>query len=161
MRFVLLSLALVLAGCGGDERSGDGGAGSDGGPSSTMRDGAPGPGVDSGSTMSTPGRIGDPCSTDADCTEPPDAECFTRIENPLTGGVVEEFPGGFCSKGCEGSEDCGGAEDVGCASLGMSGGGGGSQLQFCTPSCEGPMDCRSDEGYRCQMLFGFGFCAPP
>jgi hypothetical protein len=166
MRWMPWILALVLAACGGDDqRTGDGGSGpapgSDGGPSTTPGDGGSAAGSDAGPTMSTGGGIGDPCSTDADCTEPPDAECFTTIENPLTGGVVEEFPNGFCSKGCEESSDCGSGENVACASSGMSGGGGGSRLQYCTIACDGPADCRSDEGYRCQTFFGFGFCAPP
>jgi hypothetical protein len=32
---------------------------------------------------------------------------------------------------------------------------------FCTTSCTSDAECRSAEGYRCQMLFGFGYCAPP
>ncbi|HJL13999.1 MAG TPA: hypothetical protein RMH99_00010 [Sandaracinaceae bacterium LLY-WYZ-13_1] len=156
-----LLLLVLLAGCDGDARPG-----TDGGPSSGADATTPGadaatPQIDGSTDPPTGGAIGDPCTADADCTDPPDAECFTRIENPLTGAVVEEFPNGFCSKGCESSEECGGAEDVVCASSGMSSGGGGSRLQLCTPSCEGPADCRSDEGYGCQMLFGFGFCAPP
>lgn len=100
--------------------------------------------------------IGDPCSSDDECTEPLDAQCFTESVGSVS------WPNGFCSKPC-GAEDapddeCGPV--AGCATLSSSGGGSSMSGQFCTPPCESDADCRSDEGYRCQLLLGFGVCAP-
>ena len=97
---------------------------------------------------------------DADCTDPPDAECFTEVTNPFTGAVIASYPGGFCSKGCEEQSECGSGGDAVCVSQSSSGGGGGTSSQTCTIACETDADCRQSEGYRCAMLFGFGYCTP-
>lgn len=157
---VLAALALG-PGCDGDSGTGsDGGTGSDVDGATLESDGGRSGGDGGGSGSG--GRIGDACETDADCTEPAGAECFTTIENPLTGGVVANFPNGMCSLPCDpmgdGSE-CG-EGDVVCASTSMSGGMSSSTLTLCLPSCQGPADCRVDEGYGCQMIFGFGYCSP-
>ncbi|MCA9605402.1 MAG: hypothetical protein KC619_07395 [Myxococcales bacterium] len=157
---ILAVCALSIAGCADDRGTGDAGGGPPpGADASVATDGAT-PGPDAASPPGG-GGIGDPCTTNADCTDPPDAECFTVIENPISGGVVAEFPGGFCSRGCEGIEDCGGGADVTCASSSSSGGGSSTSLMYCTIACSGPEDCRASEGYTCQTIFGFGWCAPP
>ncbi len=117
--------------------------------------------VSSADVTTSGGReIGDPCTDDSECTNPPDAVCFTRIENPFNGQVIASYPGGFCSKGCENTADCGTGDNVTCVSQSSSGGGGGSSSMTCTISCESDAECRQSEGYRCQMLLGFGFCTP-
>ncbi|MFK7990512.1 MAG: hypothetical protein AB8I08_31110 [Sandaracinaceae bacterium] len=165
MRRCVLLLVLTLAlsaGCD-DDRTG----GTDGGPTPSADSGLDGgaTGTDAGGTGTDAGPvggggIGDPCSSDAQCTDPPDATCFTEIMNPFTGATIASYPNGFCSKGCEASEDCGSSERATCVSQGSSGGGGGSSSMTCTLSCESDADCRQAEGYRCQTLLGFGFCTP-
>lgn len=128
----------------------------------TMTDGGGAvPGSDAGQTMSGGLGIGEACTSDDQCTDPPDATCFRDVENPFTGNVEYSFPNGFCSKPCEESEECGSNENAACASLSSSGGGGGTTFQFCTVGCSDPSGCRTDEGYQCMVLFGgFGFCTP-
>ncbi|MEM9070106.1 MAG: hypothetical protein AAGE52_16485 [Myxococcota bacterium] len=104
--------------------------------------------------------IGEACAVDSDCTNPPDARCFTEVTNPLTGETLASYPNGFCSKGCETTADCGTGDDVTCVTQSSSGGGGGSSSMLCTTSCTSDAECRQAEGYRCQMLLGFGFCTP-
>lgn len=146
----------TTAGCSEtSRRSGDGGSEPADGAASDD-DGATdddGGTTGDGGTGTASGKIGDPCTSDSDCTEPADAECF------MSDGPVD-WPNGFCSKACEESAECGDGE-AGCASLSMSGGGGGVSGMFCSPPCESDADCRSDEGYSCTMILGFGFCSPP
>lgn len=158
LALVVAALLALVPGCADDRGAGDGGGPPPGLDGSVATDGSA-PGLDA----TAPGGrgIGEPCTSDADCTDPPDAECFTVIENPLSGEIVEEFPNGFCSRGCEEITDCGSGEDVTCASSSSSGGGSSTQLMFCTTACSGPADCRASEGYTCQTIFGFGYCAPP
>lgn len=150
-------LALLLCvGCDDAGAPADGGRTADGG---TRADGSAGD--DAGAT-SGGGAIGDACTTDADCTEPPGAECFTTIMNPFDGSIVASFPNGMCSLACDpmgGGDECG-EGDVVCASTSMSGGMTSSQLNLCLPACSGPQDCRTDEGYQCRTIFGFGYCSP-
>lgn len=127
----------------------DGGAGSGG---SSTASGA------GGSASTYGGQIGDACATDADCTVPPDAECWTTIG----GGMAPEitFPGGYCSKDCDpesSDNECG--DVAGCSSFGVSGGQGSVTLTMCAPPCGSDAECREDEGYRClQLLPGIGVC---
>jgi hypothetical protein len=142
---LLLGLSLAL-GCGDDRRPGaDAGGGVDAGGT---------PGGDGGATGGA--AVGDPCTSAADCALP-GAECFTESFGSVS------WPGGFCSKSCGGEDapenECG--EVAGCASIGSSGGGMGISGMFCSPPCSSDAECRQAEGYRCQMLFGFGFCVPP
>jgi hypothetical protein len=149
MRLCALLLLLPLLGCDDDRRvAGDGGST----PPATDGGGTPVDGAMSGGRV-----VGDPCTSDDQCTEPPDAECFTESVGSVS------WPNGFCSKPC-GDEDapddeCG--PTAGCATLSSSGGGSSLSGQFCSPPCESDADCRSDEGYGCQLILGFGVCAPP
>jgi len=157
---VFPALLLAVAACGSDrDRRGDGGRPPviDGGPGRV--DGGPG-GVDGG-----PGggaAIGDPCTSDADCTEPPDAVCFTTVGGGPAPTI--DFPNGYCSKACDpegdATEQCG--TEAGCASSSMSGGGGGVSFQFCASMCMTDADCRAAEGYRCNVILAGlpGWCAP-
>ena len=150
----LLCLSL-LAACGDDPRRARLDAGpitapSDARPSATSDATAPPP---SGS-----GGVGDPCTVDTDCVDPPDLMCMRD------GVAGVSFPGGFCTKACGEGEDpppdeCG-SEGV-CATLSMSGGGIGVSGQFCTTSCESTADCRASEGYTCRTILSFGVCGPP
>lgn len=162
---VWLGLALVV-GCGASGGSGGsngtgaqagaagvgvggGGGGSGGGSSGT------------GGSSAGSGEIGEACSSNADCTAVPGAECYTTIG----GGPVPTvtFPGGFCSKTCDtqsSEKECG--EKAGCASIGASGGRVSTTLTLCTPPCASDADCRAAEGYKCfQIIPGVGVCTPP
>jgi len=150
-----------LPGCDDDRGTGDAGGpgpGVDAGPLGSSDSSVP-PGTDAGTSSTGGGAIGDACATDADCTDPPDAECFTTFENPFDGSIIASFPNGYCSKGCESVDDCGGG-DVTCASGSMSGGMSSTMFMYCAPTCGDASECRADEGYRCQMIFGFGYCSP-
>lgn len=161
---------LMLEGCSatGDGSTGPGGggaaateagSGATGGGTGATGGGTGATGSGGGSTGS--GEIGEPCATDADCTDPPDAECWTTIG----GGPVPTitFPGGYCSKACGddgGANECG--ESGGCSSTSMSGGGSSVTLQMCRAPCQSNEECRAAEGYRCQIVIpGFGVCVPP
>lgn len=139
----------ALCGCGDDPRPGpvgDRDAGGGGTDASVA--------ADVGTTSERP--VGAPCASDAECTDPSDAECFTESFGSVS------WPGGFCSKACDpdgGDGQCG-TSGI-CVSAGSSGGGSSISGMFCTTSCTSDAECRSAEGYRCQMLFGFGYCAPP
>lgn len=108
-------------------------------------------------------KVGEPCTRDEDCAEPPNAKCFTTVGGGFAPTVT--FPGGYCSRGCgnedSGSPDCG--EGGGCAQMGLSGGMGSSQMSFCAKICKKNEECRVAEGYTCRFFFpGLpGFCAPP
>jgi len=159
----LLPMFLLVCGCSDDRGSGDAGGpgpGLDAGPVAATDGGGVPPGTDAGPHSTGGGAIGDRCTTDADCTDPPDAECFTRFENPFDGSVVAEFPNGFCSKGCESGDDCGTGGEVTCASGGSAGGGTTTMFMYCAPTCGDDSECRDDEGYRCATILGFGYCSP-
>lgn len=154
--------ALVLATClpaiaacsasGSPSPGGGGGSGANGGTSATG-----GSGGGSGATTAGNGKVGDACAKDSDCTDPPDAKCFTTIGNAQVGTVT--FPGGYCSKACsgEGGNECG--TSGGCADIGSSGGGTTVTLSMCTAPCKTNTDCRTGDGYVCHVLIpGFGFC---
>ena len=150
MRARVVCVLIVASACGDDGRPGPVG-GVDGGATDGGADAA------STSDSGVVGRsVGAPCSTDMECSDPSDAECFTES----FGGV--SWPGGFCSKACdpEGPDGQCGSSGI-CVSAGSSGGGSSISGMFCTTSCTSDAECRSSEGYRCQMLFGFGYCSPP
>jgi len=158
MRWVMLGVLLVVA-CEDDRRGGafDGGPAVDAGIVGGFDAGPLGGGADAGATGGGGGLVGDPCTSDAECTEIEGAMCFRESVGSI------RWPGGFCSKAC-GDEDappdeCG--ERAACATVSMAGGGSSVRGMFCSPPCEGDADCRQSEGYSCQMLFGFGFCVPP
>lgn len=155
-------LALALATCdGGGSPAGDGSTTGDG--ALTEAGSPPGDGSTSGESVAGTAKVGEPCTKDSDCAEPPNAECFTTVGGGFAPTIV--FPGGYCSKGCgqedSGTPDCG-AEGA-CAQLSMSGSGGASMMMsFCAKACKKHEDCRASEGYTCRIIFpGFpGFCAP-
>lgn len=140
------------SGASGSGASGGGGGTSGSGGSGTGATGAGGSGAVAG------GQIGDACQTNDDCTNPPDAECWTTIG----GGPVPEitFPGGFCSKACDANGpdgQCG--DEAGCSTTSVSGGQGSVQLSMCSPPCSSDAECRQAEGYKCfQIIPGFGVC---
>jgi hypothetical protein len=142
----------AAAGTGAGSGSGGGSSGSGGG--SSGNGGASGGG-------SGGGEIGDPCSSTADCTAVPGAECWTTIGGGPVPSVT--FPGGFCSKACDTQseeKECG--EIAGCSSVGSSGGGVSATLTMCSPPCASDAECRQSEGYKCfQIIPGFGVCTPP
>lgn len=164
-RLSWLSIVVFVAGCGASGGSGGasgaagqagtsgGGGGSGGGGSG----GSSGTGAQSGGS----GEIGEPCTSNADCSAVPGAECYTTIG----GGPVPTvtFPGGFCSKTCDTQsteKECG--EKAGCASIGQSGGRVSTTLTLCTPPCASDAECRMAEGYKCfQIIPGIGVCTPP
>lgn len=157
----LLLLVPLLAACSasGSASRGNGGGPGSGGSSGTAGDsGSGGHGGGSGATTGG-GKVGDACKLDSDCSDPPDAKCFTTIGNAQTGTVT--FPGGYCSKACsgEGGNECG--TSGGCTQTGSSGGQVSIQLSMCTAPCKTNSDCRTVDGYHCQLVFpGFGYCSP-
>ncbi|MCA9628979.1 MAG: hypothetical protein KC766_14970 [Myxococcales bacterium] len=166
---VLLAGLATMAGCSASDGNGPGGGGSGQGGSAGSGNGGSaqgGSGNNGGSTQggnggSTTGGgdIGDPCTTNADCTIVEGSECWTTIGG---GGFPEvTFPGGYCGKACsnEGGNECG--ENAGCTMTSVSGGMGSVTLSMCTPPCSGDEECRASEGYHCQIVFGnFGVCVP-
>lgn len=151
---------VLLAGCsasGDPNDTGDGGSGS--GAAGNTGGGGESSGGAGGAAHGN-GAIGDACSTDADCTDPP-AECWTTIG----GGPVPTitFPGGFCSKACDPQASDNPCGDVaGCATLGSAGGMSSVTLTMCTPPCASDADCRAGEGYKCFQIFpGVGVCTLP
>lgn len=156
--FLILQLAACSASSGSG--SGSGAASGSGASSSTGGTAAGGSGNASAGGATAGGDIGDPCSTNAECTVVPGSECFTTIG----GGPVPTvtFPGGFCSKGCDGNSEqneCG--DTAACASVSTAGGGMSTTLSICTPPCATNDECRVADGYHCQLLLpGIGFCAP-
>jgi hypothetical protein len=151
MRKMALILALALAGCSSSAPARDGKAG-DG---RTAGDGVR-PGTDGRKTGT--GKVGDPCTRDEDCVDPPDAQCFTTIGGGLAPTIT--FPGGYCSKACEtdgGTPDCGSVG--GCSTISMGGGRSSMTLTMCTRGCTRPDECRVSESYSCKIIFlGLGFC---
>lgn len=153
---------LLLFACDGDGLKKDAGESGDGVAASgdTFFGDGVNPAGDGASAAKGNGEVGSPCSKDADCTNPPAAKCFKTVGGGLAPTV--KFPGGYCSKACDTKKDaeCG---KGGCASVGLSGSGGGSvTMTFCAASCKKDADCRVAEGYKCLvLLFGFGICTPP
>lgn len=161
-----LGFLLLVAACGSDDESSgpretpsSGGSSSSGGSTSAGGSVAQGGSTAQGGTSAVGGgKVGDACVTNEDCTDPPDAECFTTIG----GGPVPEitFPGGYCSKACDtdGPDDQCGSNGA-CSSSGVSGGMSSVNLTICLAFCSAPDQCRTDEGYQCAMLLpGFGTC---
>ncbi|MGE0789370.1 MAG: hypothetical protein AB7S26_27095 [Sandaracinaceae bacterium] len=160
MRTSWIAIALMFGAIGCDDGRADSDAGARSDGSVPRSDGAA-PESDGGS-MGRGARIGDACTTDADCTEPAGARCYTQIDDPFSGGVVARFPNGMCSVPCDSSGDgseCG-EGDVVCASVSMAGGMTSTQLTLCLPSCTASTECRMAEGYSCHTIFGFGYCYP-
>lgn len=95
-----------------------------------------------------PPNIGDPCTSDGDCTGPA-ATCLTAV------GVVV-LTGGYCTTGCGAGDDCGTANV--CADTAPFGG-----PRTCLRGCTLDTECRGTEGYRCTdwMVFTHGVCLPP
>jgi len=161
-RFFLLCAVLLLYACDGDGLKKDAGKVGDG--MAAMGDALTGDGAkasdDGAPPAKTTGEVGSPCNSDADCKNPPDAKCFKTIGGGMAPKIT--FPNGYCSKACDMKKDtkCG---KGGCASIGLSGSGGGSAtLTMCAASCKKDDDCRKAEGYKCLiLLFGFGVCVPP
>jgi hypothetical protein len=159
---VLLCLTLLSFGCSANDGSGGGsaagtgsGGSSSGGASSggASSGGASSGGASSGGATGS-GQVGDACTQNSDCADPPDAECFTTV-GPVT------FPNGYCSKACDvnsSEEECGSAS---CAASSLSGGQGSVTVSMCVRFCESDAECRVAEGYHCQIVLpGFGYCVP-
>ena len=156
MRHLLrIPLALVFfLGCGENDPD-ESGTRADA-SSQSSEDGAPSGGADA----RVPSQVGGPCETANDCSDPPDAECFT--DQGAQFGIV--YPGGYCSKSCRMEEgepevDCGTGM---CVTTGSSGGGTSVSQAFCAKPCDSNDECRTAEGYRCHQLpFNLGgYCAP-
>lgn len=157
-----LLLLLPALGCSASGGGGSGGSGAVGaaGSSSGGSGALGGTGGSASGGAQGGGTIGDGCTSDDDCTDPPDAECFQTIG----GGPVPTitFPGGYCSKGCDTSEDDQCGTTGGCASSGMSGGRTTITLTMCVAPCKDDTECRQAEGYVCrQIIPGVGYCALP
>ncbi len=163
---VVLAGLATIAGCSAsDGGPGGGGAGQGGSAGSNAAGSGQGGSSQGGSQGGTAGGttgggdIGDPCTTNADCTVVEGSECWTTIG----GGPVPEvtFPGGYCGKACsnEGGNECG--ENAGCTTTSVSGGMSSVTLSMCTPPCKRDEECRVSEGYHCQLvLANFGVCVP-
>ncbi len=152
---LLATLLLMLPACSASGGASRGGSGSGGSGGSSGDSGSSG----SGGASTGGGKVGDACKTDSDCSDPPDAKCFTTIGNAQTGTIT--FPGGYCSKACsgEGGNECGASG--GCTQTGSSGGQMTVTISMCTAPCKTNADCRTADGYHCQVVIpGFGFCAP-
>ena len=142
----LLSALLIVSWAAACSSGSDEGDGSEEPTESTL-DASSTPSPDA---MAALGTVGSPCASPSDCSDPPDADCFT--DEGARFGVV--YPGGYCSKSCRAEEgedqpDCGTGV---CVTQGSSGGGGGVSQTFCAKPCDGPSDCRVDEGYKCHAL---------
>ncbi len=138
---------------GGSGASAGSAAGASGGSGGTSSGGASGAAAGSRT-------VGEPCTSNEQCTDPPDAECYTTIG----GGPVPSitFPGGYCSKPCDGNTDGECGTEGGCVQSSFSGGQGSVTLSICASGCATNAECREAEGYQCQLILpGFGFCAPP
>jgi len=154
----ILAAPLVALACSASGTASHGGGPGSGGNSGATSDGGGGSGG-SGATSTGGGKVGDACKTDSDCSDPPDAKCFTTIGSPQFGTVT--FPGGYCSKDCGGDGGNGCGTSGGCTDFGSSGGGTTLTLTMCTAPCKTNADCRTADGYRCQLLIpGFGYCSP-
>lgn len=156
----ILALGLFLVCACSASGSPSGGGGASGGSSGGSGGGAASGGSGGSGAATGGGRtVGDACSADSDCTDPPDAQCFTTIGNAQVGTLT--FPAGYCSKACdgEGGNECG--TTGGCTQLHASGGNLSATLSMCTAPCKANEDCRTGDGYHCQIVFpGFGYCAP-
>lgn len=163
-----VSLVGVLGCSAGGDSSGPGPGGGAGGTSGTAGDsGASGGSGGSGASASGGGagtaggskKIGEACTSDEQCTDPPDAECFTTIGGGPVPSVT--FPGGYCSKACDSggdSDQCGASG--GCTTASVAGGMSSVQLSICTAPCSSDAECRTAEGYKCVMVLpGFGYCS--
>lgn len=178
---VVLSVALGLVGCGGDDTTlpgTDSGAGTmDAGGLRTDAGGvrvdaetvpetdSGSTGTDAGGTIGTdaarpdtdgavPMAIGDACgASGGDCsTIHPRASCVDGF------GTYGPFPGGYCTLFCGGRDTC--PAGSGCAGISASG------AFYCLEQCTSPSDCRTSEGYTCMASPFFGptpgmYCLPP
>lgn len=162
MRAAATLTLLCAVACDDGKSSGDGSAAGDGKQPHDIRLTEAGKPMPDGTTPGA-AKVGDPCTSDQDCVEPPQAQCFRTVGGGMVPSIT--FPGGYCSRGCgdedAGSPDCG--EGGGCAQLGLSGGRGSVTMSLCAKGCKKNEDCRAAEGYTCRIIFpGFpGFCAPP
>ena len=137
---VFLVVALVM-GCGSsDDETGESSA-----PGPASVDASPGSSESPGN-----GRVGDACSTDSDCSDPPNAECFKDQWSDF--GTT--FPNGYCTKGCIEDDiiEEGGGPTIDCGSGScIQESGGMVTTAFCAKLCDSDTDCRVDEGYTCKV----------
>lgn len=142
-------VSLFAASCGSDD-------------SETPSD-SPGAGDSDAGNDTSPGngQVGDSCTTNLDCSDPPDAECL--IDQWAAFGTT--FPSGYCSKGCieEDPIEEGGGPTIDCGTGScIRESGGMITTAFCAKLCDGDSECRVDEGYACKRLpiVNIGYCAP-
>lgn len=158
MQLHLVPFLLLCLGCSASSGGGSGGNGASSGSGGSSTGGSSTGGTSSGGSSAGgatgTGQVGDACTKNEDCVDPPDAECFTTV-GPIT------FPNGYCSKACDVNateEECGSAS---CAASSLSGGQGSATISMCVEFCATDPECRVDEGYHCQIVLpGFGYCVP-
>ncbi len=172
---------------GGSGPNGGGGSGGAGGAGGVGQGGSAA-GTGAGGTSEPPvplGGIGDPCTTDADCSTTPGFRCIPSSSNVEFGGGGPE--GGYCSVPCQTSAECFAIDGAsGCGLIDAATGSGycialcsrgpgddkcGERAQACYPTADPELGacfplCRSDEGCgpgRFCDPGGFGLCvdAPP
>ena len=83
------------------------------------------------------GEIGSACGSDEDCNS--ELQC------------VEELPGGFCTRACDGT-DC--PEGTLCVTVELP---ENRRIDACSPVCTGDEDCRGD--YHCLSVGQQSVCA--
>lgn len=152
-----LIAAVALCACSSGAKKPDGGEAGAGQTSDGAKAGD-GPHQAGDGSLAAPGEVGSACTSDQDCTNPAGARCFKTVGGGPAPTVT--FPNGYCSKACGRDGDkCG---KGGCASVGLSGSGGGSvKMTFCAAGCSKDTDCREAEGYKCMIIFfGLGICVP-
>ena len=90
------------------------------------------------------GKVGDPCSIDADCAYEPGANHPPTCLKSFTSGNTRTMPGGYCSSNCSGNgTTCGSNAD--CRQQADN---NGSVLGYdCLKKCPGGIGCRT--GYNC------------
>ncbi len=118
---------------------------------------APLPAFDAGPAAD---KIGQPCSTDSSCSNPPDdGLCLNAT---FADGGKSAFVGGYCSAPCDDNRHCSVDGGAVCVALGTL----GACTQTCSRPLQGQADCRT--GYVCRSIRsgpdgGFlpiGFCWP-
>jgi hypothetical protein len=91
--------------------------------------------------------IGQPCVADSDCASPA-TKCNLQVSIPF-GGLNINFAGGYCTKPCTASAECGAG-----AACPLSGAASFlPDISVCLKQCTAASDCR--EGYNCQTLPSF------
>ena len=104
------------------------------------------PGIDvDGGTIGT---VGNPCVDDFDCGD----DGFNFCIPEQSGGQPTGFPGGYCSRTCDGNP-C--PSNAACVEAQTTGGG---VVNICLLACQSMAQCRM--GYLCDQQGGQGVCFP-